>query len=211
MVVDEIATLRQLQKPAPAGGGPQDPGKLGQLASHQTHAERPHLPRGPCRPTCQGWNTARTQPSRLFLNRSYPRALVQRHRMGGQVGRLELAACHPLSRIGSVHVLQLGHEVLYRGAFRTQLRATRRPDTAAETGRGRHSERRPYSVPGDVSPKGSRAVGQSLRCSTRVIRCRTRLICQRHRGSTRPGPRPRPASSGAPAHRAVCWLIPLPG
>ena len=101
--------------------------------------------------------------------------------------------------------------VPYRGAFRTQLRATRRPDTAAETGRGPHSERRPYSSPGDVSPKGSRAAGQSLRCTTRVIRCRTRLICQRHRGPTRPGPRPRPASSGAPAHTAVCWLIPLLG
>jgi len=55
---------------------------------------------------------------------------------------------------------------------------------------------------------------QSLRCTMRVTRCRTRLICQRHRGSTRPGPRPRPASSGAPAHRASVgsspgWLTPL--
>jgi hypothetical protein len=55
--------------------------------------------------------------------------------------------------------------------------------------------------------QGSRATRQSLRCTTRVTRCRTRLICQRHRGSTRPGPRPRPASSGAPAHTAIYWLI----
>jgi hypothetical protein len=95
----------------------------------------------------------------------------------------------------------------YRGAFRARLRATQRPGTAAKTGRGPYLERRPFSSPGDASPKDSRAARQSLRCTTRVIRCRTRLICQRHRGSTRPGPRPRPASSGAPAHRAIFWLI----
>ena len=53
-------------------------------------------------------------------------------------------------------------------------------------------------------------VAVSLRFTTRVIRCRTRLTCQRHRGPTRPGPRPRPASSGVPAHTAVYWLTPLP-
>jgi hypothetical protein len=73
-----LRSLRSLTPQAPAGTSHrpaavhQDPGKLGELAS-TTHSERPHLPSGPRRPTCQDWNTARTQPSRLFLNRSYPR------------------------------------------------------------------------------------------------------------------------------------------
>jgi hypothetical protein len=206
------SSLRSLTPQAPAGTSHrpaavhQDPGKLGELAS-TTHSERPHLPSGPRRPTCQDWNTARTQPSRLFLNRSYPRGpLIQRHRMGGQVGRLKFAACHPLQQHRLGPRAAAGHEVPI--TRRVPGAATRHQAAGycSQTGREPYSERRP-TAPVNVSPKGSRATRQSLRCTTRVTRCRTRLICQRHRGSTRPGPRPRPASSGAPARRAVCWLI----
>jgi hypothetical protein len=65
---------------------------------------------------------------------------------------------------GWVHVLQLGHEVPYRGGpvpRRVPGAATaKRPGTAAEAGRGPPSERRSYRSPGDVSPKGSRERGR---------------------------------------------------
>jgi hypothetical protein len=68
------------------------------------------------------------------------------------------------ARFGWVHVLQLGHEVPYRGGpvpRRVPGAATaKRPGTAAETGRGPPSERRSYRSPGDVSPKGSRERGR---------------------------------------------------
>src|SRR4029453_2273901 len=109
-----------------------------------THAERPHLSSGPRRPTCQDWNTARTQPSRLFLNRSYPRGPSSSGI--GWAARWAVLSVPPALRsssIGPVHVLQLGHEVPVTRRVRAQLRATKRPGTAAKTGREPYSECRP--------------------------------------------------------------------
>jgi hypothetical protein len=110
---------------------------------------------------------------------------------------------------GWVHVLQLGHEVPYRGAFRAQLRPNGRA-LQPKPGEDRLGAQALQAARQCVT-QGLQGAGQSLRCTTRVTRSSARLICQRHRGSTRPGPRPRPASSGAPAPTAVCWLTPLPG
>ena len=79
----------------------------------------------------------------------------------------------------------------------------------------------PPSPPAPDNPLAVRLFSRpcSVRCGEfamqhAVIRCRTRLICQRHRGSTRPGPRPRPglfrssSPQGCLLAHPTAWLTP---
>jgi hypothetical protein len=135
-------------------------------------------------------------PSGNCRNRRLPRAVFQI--------LTRRPASHPLSSIGSVHCAATGPRRSRTAAFRAQLRATERPATAAEPGEDRTRSAGPSARPAMCHPRAPGPARQSLRCTTRVTRCRTRLICQRHRGSTRPGPRPRPAFSGELQPTGLC-------
>jgi hypothetical protein len=117
-------------------------------------------------------------------------------RVSDQLHQVPLARSGPTEAawFGSVEVLSLGHEVPVPRRVAGAATRDRAAGYCTRAGRGPYPERGPCSTwPAMGRPRALGQPRQSLPCTARVTRCRTRLICQRHRGSTRPGPRPRPA------------------